>query len=180
MIAVELIEKIYASGVVRKVCRGLCGEYADDVEQEIYLYFLKIQPDKLKEIYEGAFDYYVFRMVMTFKNPQSKMHRDLTDPRIHVWDHDNLRNYCEQINSITRFDVEDDILNCMSLDAVNKKIDEMYWYDRVLFKTYLKEGSYRAVEKETGINYQSVRKTVKKVRKQLKKEIHEHSTINRD
>ena len=45
----------------------------------------------------------------------------------------------------------------------------MYWYDRELFKIYLSEGSLRKSEQATGIPYVSIKVTVDKVRKKLKK-----------
>lgn len=55
-------------------------------------------------------------------------------------------------------------LEGLALDA----IDTLYWYDKEIIKLYLKLGTYRAVEDETGIPWESVYKTVQKACQKIK------------
>ena len=67
---------------------------------------------------------------------------------------------------------EDDI-------ALLEQILEGYhWYNRDLLLLYLEEGSYRKVEKATGIPFKSVGNTVKKTIESLRSDYYDH-TIER-
>lgn len=55
--------------------------------------------------------------------------------------------------------------------SVNIQLDGLYWYDKQILQLYIKLGNYRAVEKETGIPFSSVYKTVQKAIKQIKEKV---------
>lgn len=50
-------------------------------------------------------------------------------------------------------------------------IPKLYWYDRQIVELYLELGNYRAIEKETGIPWESCYKTVQKAIKQIRNEL---------
>ena len=72
----------------------------------------------------------------------------------------------------------DQIIDIVHLNHVIEALDKMHWYNKRLFYMYIEEGTYRAIEKETGIHYISVYKTVKMVREALKKQFNEDTDIN--
>lgn len=45
---------------------------------------------------------------------------------------------------------------------IEESIDGLYWYDQEIIKLYLKLGSYRAIQKETGIPWISCYKVIKR------------------
>lgn len=51
------------------------------------------------------------------------------------------------------------------------EIDNLYWYDSGIVKLYIKHGNYRAIEKETGIPWESAYKTVQKACREIKQKI---------
>lgn len=55
--------------------------------------------------------------------------------------------------------------------SVSEQVNELYWYDRQVLQLYIKLGNYRAVEKETGIPFSSIYKTVQKAIKQIKDKV---------
>lgn len=48
-------------------------------------------------------------------------------------------------------------------DTAMNEIQNLYWYDKEIVQMYLKHGTYRAIEKETGIKWEAAYKTVQKV-----------------
>lgn len=56
-------------------------------------------------------------------------------------------------------------------EAALSEIDNLYWYDREIVNLYLKLGNYRAVERETGIPWESVYKTVQRSCKKIRERV---------
>ena len=52
--------------------------------------------------------------------------------------------------------------------AIDRALKAETWYDRELFRLYALEGSARKVTKKTGIPFQSVALSVKRVRERVK------------
>lgn len=50
----------------------------------------------------------------------------------------------------------------LSKAALFKWIEGLHWYDREIFGVYLKVGTYRAIQAETGIPWESCYKTIRK------------------
>lgn len=57
-------------------------------------------------------------------------------------------------------------------DAVTRYIQtELYWYDRAIVELYIKHGSYRKIEAETRIPWESCYSTVRKCITKIRKEV---------
>lgn len=55
------------------------------------------------------------------------------------------------------------------ISAAEEKLQELYWYDRKIFELVYKDGiSMLQVSEKTGIDYCSIKRTIKKVKKLLK------------
>ena len=55
------------------------------------------------------------------------------------------------------------------LDAAEEKLQELYWYDRKIFELVYKDGiSMLQISEKTGIDYCSIKRTIRKVKKILK------------
>jgi RNA polymerase sigma factor (sigma-70 family) len=53
-------------------------------------------------------------------------------------------------------------------DAMEKKLSQLYWYDRKIFEMVYKDGiSMLQISDKTGIDYCSIKRTIKKVKKIL-------------
>lgn len=48
---------------------------------------------------------------------------------------------------------------------------ELYWYDKKIVELYIRLGSYRLIEKETGIPWESCYGTVRRVQERIRKEV---------
>lgn len=54
-------------------------------------------------------------------------------------------------------------------EEINIPLESLYWYEARILELYAEHGSYRKVEQITGISYVSIFNTVKKARKNIKK-----------
>ena len=107
---------------------------------------------KLVKIYnDGYLEFYIFKIISSLLHSQTKRQSKLCD-----------------IESISVHISEENAIDArIELSNVKKVLDDEYWYDRRIFELYLQEGSYRKVQKLTGIGYNSVQDTVLKIRKAL-------------
>ena len=66
------------------------------------------------------------------------------------------------------FSTEDEPDNEALMADVEDKLKELYWYDRQIFEMVYKSGiSMLQISQKTGIDYSSIKRTIKKVKKQL-------------
>ncbi len=57
-------------------------------------------------------------------------------------------------------------------ELANKKLEQLHWYDRLLFQTYVDEGhTISSLSRATGIPRTSISLTINRVRKYLQKEL---------
>jgi DNA-directed RNA polymerase specialized sigma24 family protein len=171
----------------RKMCYGLTKDKkeVDDSVQELMLYFLQMNPDTLKKIYDkdgldgitryGAVvlrrsltstrspffykykKYYTNLSGMNYitTSSQGKAHQDAY--------HKSIYNMPEEV-------VEN--IGFQNLDKIDAILGEMYWYDRKVFELYYYEdNTLDSLAKKTGISRNSLFTTIDKVREILRKEL---------
>ena len=169
------------------MCYGLTTdkEQIDDAVQELYLYFLQMNPDTLKGIYEkdgldGITRYgaVVLRRALTsvrspfyYKYRKYYTHLDSFTSNVtydviesgEVSPKKNLYNIPEEV-------VEN--IGFKKLDQIDLVLNDLYWYDRKVFELYYYEGNtLDSLAKKTGISRNSLFTTIDKVRTILKKEL---------
>ena len=146
----------------------IAGGHSDDLIQEVALLLLEMDQEKWETINEGGYlRWYVVRTMMNMAtSSRSTFARkyELHQPRPRLKDIPEEEGY--------DFDKEADI------SLLEEILEEYHWYDRDMLKLYLKEGSYRKVEKATGIPFKSVGNTVKKTIDNLRHDYYDH-TIER-
>ena len=171
------------------MCYGLTQdkEQIDDAVQELYLYFLQMNPDTLKGIYDkdgldgitryGAVVlrraltsvrspfYYKYRKYYTHIDSfTSNVTYDVIDTG-EVSPKKNLYNIPEEV-------VEN--IGFKKLDQIDTALGEMYWYDRKIFELYYYESNtLDGLAKKTGISRNSLFTTIDKVRTLLKSILNE-------
>jgi RNA polymerase sigma factor (sigma-70 family) len=56
-----------------------------------------------------------------------------------------------------------------ALESIEEKLSQLYWYDRKIFELVYKQGiSMLQISQKTGIDYCSIKRTIKKVKRTLK------------
>tara|TARA_R110000824_G_scaffold6164_2_gene28343 strand:- start:290 stop:868 length:579 start_codon:yes stop_codon:yes gene_type:complete len=160
----------------------------DNAVQELMLYFLQMNPETLKNIYDkdgldgitryGAIIlrraltsirspfYYQYKKYYTHIDGASFVCSKTfsTDEVAH-----NIANN-KHISNIPEEVVEN--LGFKKLDKIDLVLNDLYWYDRKVFELYYYEGNtLDQLAKKTGISRNSLFTTIDKVRELLKKEL---------
>tara|TARA_R110000765_G_C18791976_1_gene592680 strand:- start:6 stop:557 length:552 start_codon:yes stop_codon:yes gene_type:complete len=180
------VNKIYLeisklSPFFRKICYGITKdkEKINDAVQELYLYFLQMNPDTLRKIYEndgelGIKKYGAVVLKRSLTSPRSPffykyqkyytnlvgVHMSNTDPD-HF--HRSIYNIAEEVDENIAF---------QKLDKIDLVLNNMYWYDAKIFHLYYYDGNtLDTLAKKTGISRNSLFTTIDKVRNILKEEL---------
>ncbi len=164
-------------------------ERINEAVQELMLYFLNMNTTTLKNIYEkdgliGVKKYgaVVLKRSLTSKYSRfyykyEKYYRHLDNynyvstPTMHEPDLSNANNYYKSISNIANPDEEN---KWQKLEDIDMVLDELYWYDREMFKLYYyKKNTLDSIAAKTKISRNSVFNTIDKVREILKKKLNE-------
>lgn len=143
----------------------IVGDLSDDLYQHIWLKILEMDTDKIESIHaKGFLDFYIMRMIRNEatnpNNPFLKLIRFV-----------NSSPYQEIEIAIEEYDKEADLEYYKTCKTIKEKLNTLFWYDKGIFELYLKLGSLRKVEKETGIKYGAIHQTVNKVKRQLNESV---------
>ena len=178
----------------RKMCYGLTKdkEQIDDAVQELYLYFLQMNPETLKKIYtkdglDGITRYgaVVLRRALTSKRSPfyykyKKYYTNLD------WQSSNITYTVtesgEESNPKNLYNIPEEVIENIGfkkLDKIDAALDEhFYWYDKRVFELYYygengEGNTLDTLAKKTGISRNSLFTTIDKVRTMLKEILNE-------
>ena len=175
----------------KKMCYGLTQdkEQIDDAVQELMIYFLQMNPETLKKIYnkdglDGITRYgaVVLRRALTskrspfyYKYKKYYTHIDSSVYSSSITDMDEyvIPDGC-RYKDISNIPEEPAVKNLEfeKLDKIDVVLNDLYWYDRKVFELYYYEGNtLDTLAKKTGISRNSLFTTIDKVREILKKEL---------
>jgi len=145
---------------------------------ELMLYFLQMNPDTLRSIYEkdnkkGILSYGAVVLRRSFTSPRSpyyykyKKYYTHIDSRSSNITYDNSDVYHKK--HLYNIPNAKEYQQWQKLELIDKALDDFYWYDRDVFKLYYYEGNtLTGLAKKTGISRNSLFTTIDKVREQLK------------
>lgn len=159
----------------------------NEAVQELMLYFLQLNPSIVEKIYtndgiEGIKKYgaVVLKRSLTSKYSRfyykyDKYYKNI-DSLNYVSSHSiresdlcGANNYHKDISNLPN---QDEDFNWKRLEDIDQTLDDLYWYDREMFKLYYyKKNTLDSIAKKTGISRNSIFNTVSKVRNILKKKL---------
>jgi len=158
--------------------------YSQDINEieetvgELMLYFLQMNPDTLRSIYEkdgkkGIISYGAVVLRRSFTSPRSpyyykyKKYYTHIDSRSSNITYDNSDVYHKK--HLYNIPNSEEYQQWQKLELIDQALDNFYWYDRDVFKLYYYEGNtLTGLAKKTGISRNSLFTTIDKVREQLK------------
>ena len=171
-----------------KMTYGLTNDKneVDEVVQELMLYFLQMNPETLKGIYDkdgekGLIKYgavVIKRSLHSKNSPYYYKYRkyytqldsiasDITYDITENGELTNPKNLYNIPNEVNEYKYK-------KLEQIDKELDCIYWYDRELFKLYYYEtNTLDSLAKKTGISRNSLFITIDNVRKLLKEKLNE-------
>ena len=155
----------------------------DEVVQETLLFFLQMNSETLKKIYttdgiKGIVSYgcIMIKRSLTCKNNKyyykiKKYYTRISsiyDQDLNSDDHKNIRKSLDNLPE----NLDQD--NFIKLEKIDKALDQMYWYDREIFKLYYYEkNTLDSLAAKTKISRNSLFTTIKKVKTALKNSLNE-------
>jgi RNA polymerase sigma factor (sigma-70 family) len=176
------IEISKLSDKFRTMCYGLTKDKVaiDDAVQELMIYFMQMNPETLKTIWEkdrteGIIRYgaVVLRRALTstrspFYYKYKKYYTNLVGLNYNTSATQN--NFHKSIYNLPEEEVDN--YQWTKLEEIDKVLDGLYWYDKKIFELYYGEGNtLDSLAKKTGISRNSLFTTIDKVRALLKKEL---------
>ena len=155
----------------------------DDVVQECLLYFLQMNPNTLKDIYEkdgkeGVIRYGCVVIRRSLTSSRSPYYYKMNKYYTHISslyethtssDHKNIQRFLDQ------FPEPEVPENYLKLEQIDTALDSMYWYDREVFKLYYgmktenDMNTLDSLAEKTKISRNSLFTTIDKVRTELKR-----------
>ncbi|QDP48014.1 MAG: hypothetical protein Tp1124DCM108671_49 [Prokaryotic dsDNA virus sp.] len=161
---------------------GICKDKneIDNAVQELMLYFLQMNKQTLKDIYnkdgkKGLIKYgavVLRRSLTSVRSPfYYKYNKYYTRINSIYGSNSTIDNKSIHKYKLENIPQEIEKQNYKKLELIDKELDKLeYWYDRELFKLYYYEGNtLDSLAEKTGISRNSVFTTIDKVRKELKK-----------
>ena len=183
------IEISKLSDKFRKMCYGLTNDKntVDEAVQELMLYFMQMNPETLKNIYEKD------GVEGITKYGAVALRRALTSTRSNFYyKYKKYYTHIDSFSSTVTYDVtetgetmpskhlynlpneEVDSYQWTSLEKIDSTLESFNWYDTKIFQLYYYEGNtLDSLAKKTGISRNSLFTTIDKVRTILKNELGE-------
>ena len=172
------------------MCYGLTKdkEQVDDAVQMCMLYFLQMNPEQLKKIYDkdglnGITRYGAVVLKRALTSTRSPFYYQYKKYYTHIDSFTSSVTYDvietgEVIPTKHLYNIAEEPttknVKFEKLDRIDAALGEMYWYDRKVFQLYYYEGNtLDSLAKKTGISRNSLFTTIDKVRTLLKSILNE-------
>jgi hypothetical protein len=171
------------------MCFGIIKdkEQIDDAVQELMMYFMQMNPETLKSIWEkdgqdGIIRYGAVVLKRALTSPRSPFYYKYKKYYTHIdsscfsssytISDDNLVYDVANRKNISNIPNEEVNYQWTKLEEIDKVLDKQNWYDRKLFELYYYEGNtLDSLAEKTRISRNSLFTTIDKVREILKKEL---------
>jgi len=168
------------SSKFREMCYGLTQdeEAINDAVQELMLYYLQMNPETLKGIWEkdgqeGLIRYGAVVLRRSLTSARSPFYYKYKKYYTHI------QNFYEtnvsQGNHRTIYNMPEVVeeYKWTKLEEIDKVLDKQTWYDKKVFELYYSGETLDSLASKTGISRNSLFTTIDKVREILKKELNE-------
>ena len=186
----EIYEEISKlSDKFRTMAYGLTNDEneVNEAVQELMLYFLQMNPQTLKTIYDkdgikGVTNYGAVALRRALTSPRSNYYYKYKKYYTHIDSLTSAVTYDEMesgetIPSKHLYNLPNEITSSYqwtSLEKIDKALDGFTWYDKKVFELYYYEGNtLDSLAAKTGISRNSFFTTIDKVRVQLKYKLSE-------
>jgi RNA polymerase sigma factor (sigma-70 family) len=166
----------------RKMCYGLTKNHEEikDAVQELMLYFLQMNPETLKSIWEkdgkkGIIRYGAVVLNRALTSKRSPFYYKYKKYYTNLYGvnmtHTSKDNYHKSIYNMPET-VE--VPQWEKLEKIDSALDKVYWYDKKVFELYYYDGNtLDSLAEKTGISRNSLFSTIDKVRSMLKDVLNE-------
>lgn len=159
----EIVAQLFSSKEFNDCIGKMDPEHLrDDLRGEVILILLETDEKKLRDLQDnGGLKFYTVRIILNLI--QSKTSPFYKKYRQHTTDYIPENSIDDGLNGRVYKELQEEKAIAI--------IDKMYWYDREIVRLYMKLGSYRAIEKDTGIPWESCYSTIRKAINQIRNEL---------
>jgi hypothetical protein len=168
----EVIEKLYLSKEFNDCINKMQPEYLrEDLKSEVILILLNTPDEKFNTIIDIRFYAVkiIIRLIQSSTSPFFKMYRRQYYPLDSQGNKEDKGAKAPPV--VFGVDIDERLQRELQEERVKAYIKTIYWYDQEIINLYMKLGNYRAIEKETGIPWESCYSTVRKVIKKIRENV---------
>lgn len=168
----QIISDLYCSKEFNDCINKMEPEHLrDDLRNEVMLILLQVPDEKVLDIHSrNELKFFVARIILnqiqSNTSPFAKKFRTQFEAMEDVLDKASL--ICDASN---RGDIIEREHRESKEDIATQEIENLYWYERDILKLYGQLGSYRAIETETGIPWESTYSTAKAAIKKIRRKL---------
>lgn len=144
------------------VFKNIGKDLWEDLRQEVSIILYEYDKEKLSDIVskgKNVFKFWVVRICCNQIGSNGKVNKTY-----------KLLIPVEDINKFIKntIDISDDIY---IINQIEKRINNLYWYDKEILKLYIELGSVRKVSAITGIPHTSIFITIKNIQRCIKQSL---------
>ena len=169
------------SSKFREMCFGITlnEEDVNDAVQELMLYFMQMNQETLKLIWEkdgedGLIRYGAVVLKRSLRSKRSPYYYKYKKYYTHITNYYETDVSIGQQQTIYNMPEVIEEYKWTKLEQIDKILDEQSWYDKKVFELYYYEGNtLDSLAKKTNISRNSLFTTIDKVRQIIKKELNE-------
>lgn len=179
----KIVEELFTSKEFNDCIKKMQPvELQDDLRSEVALILLE-HKDLILIYQSGGLRYYTVRIIINLiQSKTSPFYKKYRQQHAQIWDGICIEDgwlYAKQnIPYVNQFEQEEEINERLQKELKEEKIlsiiNDMYWFDAEMIKLYMELGSYREMQKQTKIPYQScydaVQSAYAKIRYELRKQ----------
>ena len=170
------------SSKFKEMCFGLTQdeEAINDAVQELMLYYLQMNPDTLKGIWEkdgqdGLIRYGAVVLRRSLTSVRSPFYYKYKKYYTHINNYyeTDITHTSGKYRSIYNMPEVIEEYKWEKLEEIDQVLDKQTWYDKKVFELYYSGETLDSLASKTGISRNSLFTTIDKVREILKKELNE-------
>jgi hypothetical protein len=177
----QIIEELYRSKEFNECIGKMQPEQLqDDLRSEVMMVLLETDEAKLKGMHErGELKFYTVRVILNMIQSKTsafyRKYRHLN--KMFLEDPNDIARDRQKFQIVAQADppavlVDDErVIKELKEERAMVAINDLYWYDREMIRLYMRLGNYRAIEKDTGIPWESCYSTIKKAIKKIRNEL---------
>ncbi|MGN6416100.1 MAG: hypothetical protein ACTHMC_01320 [Pseudobacter sp.] len=181
----QIIEELYRSKEFNDCIGKMQPEQLqDDLRSEVMLVLLETDEAKLKGMHDrGELKFYTVRVILNMiQSSTSAFYRkyrhinkayvdDLNELAGNGWVFDRQLRETPRVEMEMPSTEDERQIREFKEERAMAAINDLYWYDREMVRLYMRLGNYRAIEKDTGIPWESCYSTIKKAIKKIRNEL---------